>query len=122
MAIYDPTQNLSWKYKNSSGELFIVDLVDVQLGTNEKVNVTKTNVSKRACTVTLTVVSGLNNIPATSEPYYTNIGAGLNTEANVRARINTLQMVNVTVEVKKNNVLVSGSTDPTTAGTGIIID
>ena len=121
MALYDPNQTLTWKYENSTGKLYIVDSISLQLVASEKVNASKTDVNKGASTVTLTVVSGLNNIPVVQEPYYTNIGTGLNTVANVRARIATLQMVNVTTNVVKNSAVVGTNTSTTNTNTGIVI-
>lgn len=121
MPTYEPHQNLKWKYINSSGQLIIISDISVQLGLNELVTVSASSVSKGACTITLTVISGVNNTPVTQEVYYTNIGANLNNESAVRTKISALQMVNVTAIVMKDSAPKGDVSNITSTGSTVVI-
>lgn len=121
MATYQPTLTLSWKYENNSGKLYIVAKINVDILPTEKVTATKTDVANRASAVTVNVATSGVNVPVTQEPYYTNIGAGLNTEANVRPRIAAQPNVNVTTKVMKGGAEVGSNNTSTSAGNQLII-
>jgi hypothetical protein len=94
-------QNLSWRYKKSTGELFIVDEITVPLSVNEAIFITVGSIDETGPIPNLAInikkIPGTNNSPYTLSVFYKKITLNLATVDKVRTEISKLKMVNVEI-------------------------
>lgn len=120
---YQPQQNLTWIYTNSTGQLSIAALINVtDLTATLHLNSSAGPVTSGKCDIRIDVVNGSYNSPITVIVNYLNIGAGLQTGSRVRDRIANISMVTVNSAVYVDGTKKGESTGATTITSEIIIN
>ena len=122
MALYQPQQNLTWKYIINTGQLYIVSNISLELGTGEHVNPTVTSALNNTFLVSLNVVSGINNSPLVIDISYTTITSGLTDVDQVRQIIAGLPQATVQATVYKNGLIMGGTNDKSTSQSTISLE
>lgn len=105
MALYQPQQNLTWKYIINTGQLYIVSNISLELEAGERVNHSVTLALNNTFLVSLNVVSGTNNSPLVIDISYTTITSGLTDVDQVRQLIAGLASATVQATVYKNGMI-----------------
>jgi hypothetical protein len=122
MALYQPQQDLTWKYIKNTGQLIIVATIRVDLGSGEHLNHSFISAINNTFLVSLNVVSGINNTPVEIDIPYANITSGLSDTELVRQIIATIASATIQTTVYKSGAIqgsVVGATN-TTAGITIV--
>lgn len=120
MALYQPSQRLTWLYSSSTGQLSIVSELSVDLATNELVYNTVSSLRNDVAVITMTVNS-LQASPMVITIPVEVIDTGLTNKDEVRGIIKTLPVFTVIATCYKNNLEVGEVINSTSASSEIEI-
>jgi hypothetical protein len=116
MALYQPSQRLTWRYIASTGQLSIVSDLSINLATGESVSATASAIRNEISVITMIVGSASSSLILLI-PYEV-IASGLNS-LQVRGILKTLDPITVIATCYKNNNEVGEVVTSTTAGSDV---